>query len=197
MKSIDELFPVLPEYEHVFNEHEMTCVLGIPDNLRIVVVKPSWQKGFWHFSIMHLKYGFEDYTKRGAIPGAVCYFLKENEVPGDENLWKKSEAVAEPPPSVAIPTSPKVRPAPQRSNVVYFIRAGDFIKIGFTSKNVAARVRDFKTGCTLPTEILGTMPGGISDERQLHSRFAHLRSSGEWFHAKDELISFIKEKVEA
>jgi len=84
----------------------------------------------------------------------------------------------------------------ERTNVVYFVRAGGFVKIGFTSKAVHLRINEFKTGCPYETELIGTIDGDLKTERSLHRRFAHLRSSGEWFIATDELISYISKVVQ-
>lgn len=71
--------------------------------------------------------------------------------------------------------------------VVYFIRFGDRVKIGFTT-NLAGRLAD------LPhDEVLGTVPGAMADERRCHAAFAHLRVTGEWFRAEPELLSFIED----
>ena len=88
--------------------------------------------------------------------------------------------------------------------VVYFIQTNikDFqtgaevigpIKIG-TSRNLISRMREIKTSCPGELKILLLLPGGYSLEKELHERFMHLRTHGEWHNPSSELINFIIEK---
>ena len=73
----------------------------------------------------------------------------------------------------------------QRGGLVYFIRFGDRIKIGFTT-DLKRRLQ------VLPHDmLLATTPGTMRDEGRLHQRFAHLRITGEWFHAAPDLLAYI------
>lgn len=73
--------------------------------------------------------------------------------------------------------------------VVYFVRLGSLIKIGFT-RHLAGRLRD------LPhEEVLGILQGTMAREKALHRRFAHLRHHGEWFTDCPELRQFIAEEA--
>jgi hypothetical protein len=75
--------------------------------------------------------------------------------------------------------------------LVYFIRLGNRIKIGFTT-NLALRMEQ------LPhEEILGVMPGFMRDEKRCHKAFAHLRRAGEWFEDAPELRAFIADVATA
>lgn len=94
---------------------------------------------------------------------------------------------------------PELEPAQYRRSrfemdtpgVVYFIRLGSLVKIGFTTA-LAQRLRD------LPfEEVLGVKPGTMRDEKDLHSRFGHLRQTGEWFRAEPDLLDFIASVSEA
>ena len=69
--------------------------------------------------------------------------------------------------------------------VVYFMRFGDRVKIGFTT-NLRDRLRAVPND-----ELLGSMPGSRHTERKTHSHFAHLRIKGEWFSMGDDLLEFI------
>lgn len=73
---------------------------------------------------------------------------------------------------------------------VYFMRAGDFVKIGKSTGNPASRLSSLKTGCPFPIEVIATIPGGLSEERGLHKKFSHIRAHGEWFHATEELLTY-------
>lgn len=78
---------------------------------------------------------------------------------------------------------------------VYFLEMGDFIKIG-RAVGVYARVRSLDKSLPLPTTLLHFMPGTCDLETDLHRKFKHLRSKGEWFRKAPELTDFIKELVE-
>lgn len=80
-------------------------------------------------------------------------------------------------------TSARPQSATTRGSV-YFFRQGERIKIGF-STNVKQRIKDFGAG-----QLLGTMPGTMHTERQMHERFAHLRDAGEWFRPGPDLEQF-------
>lgn len=77
---------------------------------------------------------------------------------------------------------------------VYFARAGDRIKVGW-SKNVATRIAQLQTGNPDPIQLLATTPGGRSLEREVHSRFADARVTGEWFSATPELLAYIADVI--
>jgi hypothetical protein len=80
------------------------------------------------------------------------------------------------------------RPPVPNGPKVYFIRCGDFIKIGF-SEQTERRFKSLQTAAAAPLELLGTIHG--ERELELHRQFAHLRSHGEWFRAAPELLAFI------
>ncbi len=75
--------------------------------------------------------------------------------------------------------------------IVYFLQAGDFIKIGKTTGSAENRLLQLKTGCPFPVEIVAVIAGGYDKERSLHHRFRNIRAHGEWFHATKEILSFI------
>ena len=84
-------------------------------------------------------------------------------------------------------------PVPQQEDgsVVYFVRAGDFIKIGF-SKKWRGRLSHLQTGSPLPLELLHAEPGDVAKEQALHRHFKHLHSQGEWFRAAADLLNYIE-----
>lgn len=63
---------------------------------------------------------------------------------------------------------------------IYFLRCGDFIKIGF-SKQPDLRVASIATANPLPVVLAAVYPGSKADEFNLHVMFARHRSRGEWF----------------
>jgi gamma-glutamyl:cysteine ligase YbdK (ATP-grasp superfamily) len=77
--------------------------------------------------------------------------------------------------------------------LVYFIRASSgHIKIGIAS-NPKERLALLQIANPLPLELMGTVPGGVKLERELHSEFAAHRVSGEWFNPAPELLARISE----
>lgn len=78
----------------------------------------------------------------------------------------------------------------RRHGFVYFVRAGDFIKIGF-AVDVQRRIASLQTGSPMPLTLLATTPGTLDSERAYHKRFDELWERGEWFRAVDPLVSFV------
>ena len=83
---------------------------------------------------------------------------------------------------------------------VYFLRCGDYIKIGYSAAP-HMRLRQIKSddGTKRPSDIdcastvlVQTEPGGFNRERELHAKFAHLRHTGEWFTEAPELTDYIR-----
>jgi hypothetical protein len=77
------------------------------------------------------------------------------------------------------------------SGLVYFLRFGDLIKIGFTT-NLRQRLSSIPHD-----EVLATVPGTMRDEKHFHQRFAHLRHAREWFRPGDDLLAYIESIREA
>lgn len=76
--------------------------------------------------------------------------------------------------------------APASGEVVYYLRFGDRIKIGYSS-NLATRLT------VIPhDEVLATEPGTRETEQQRHRQFSDLRLTGEWFSMGAELIGHIE-----
>lgn len=76
--------------------------------------------------------------------------------------------------------------------VVYFVRAGELIKIGYTS-NLEKRIASLSNMSPIPIELIGSLLGDKHVEKEVHNRFAHLRHHGEWFRADKKLLQYIKE----
>lgn len=73
---------------------------------------------------------------------------------------------------------------------VYFLRAGDLIKIGH-SREPKARMLTLRGASPVGLDLLHIEPGPVSKERALHRRFNRLRSHGEWFRADYDLLAHI------
>lgn len=69
--------------------------------------------------------------------------------------------------------------------VVYYVRRGDFVKIG-TTRDLRRRL-----GALRPDEILAVEPGSFTLERERHRQFAHCRATGEYFKAAPELATHL------
>jgi len=77
---------------------------------------------------------------------------------------------------------------------VYFVEAvgAGLIKIG-KSTNVLKRFRSLTTGCPHELKLLGCCD--YHTESDLHARFKHLRTRGEWFKATQLLREFITNEI--
>jgi hypothetical protein len=78
---------------------------------------------------------------------------------------------------------------------VYFIGIGDpyltHVKVGYTSKNPAARMASLQTGCPFKMRLLGFVFGNEAMEAELHDVLSHQNSSGEWFIYSDYVARVI------
>src|SRR5690242_15358709 len=117
------------------------------------------------------------YTEIGPIAAPLCqrHLIKAYRIYRTSHLWAADDmaesAMERLVHAVNVPSDPR-----PEQGLVYFIRHGDRIKIGWTS-NLKQRMAN------LPhDEILGTVPGTMADEKRCHHAFAHLRANGrEWF----------------
>lgn len=75
---------------------------------------------------------------------------------------------------------------------VYFVRAGEAIKIGY-SVHPVKRMSELQTANPEPMELLGALRGTLQDEKAIHADFSHLEIREEWFRAEEELLDFIQE----
>lgn len=74
---------------------------------------------------------------------------------------------------------------------VYFVRCGDFIKVGVT-KNAAARISSFRTGSPHEIELIGTIWGDNSTEKAIHGVLEDQWYRGEWFHYSAYLLRSLR-----
>lgn len=71
----------------------------------------------------------------------------------------------------------------ETESVVYYMRVGDRVKIGF-STNLTGRI-----AALAPEEVLAVEPGGRLLEGVRHRQFADLRVTREWFRMEEPLVS--------
>lgn len=76
--------------------------------------------------------------------------------------------------------------AHQHPAIVYYMRLGNLVKIGFT-ENLTQRLSVIN-----PEEVLTTEPGGRKREGERHKQFADLRVHGEWFRLEGALVEHIE-----
>lgn len=74
---------------------------------------------------------------------------------------------------------------------VYFVKAGEYIKIGYTS-NIQKRLDSLQTGSPVKIECLCLINGDRRTESNLHKKFAKYRVLREWFEMADELLKYIQ-----
>ena len=125
----------------------------------------------------------------------VVAFVKWRESIGDK---KSSRALREANPHL-FPPQPNLKKQEKKSTAkprkkkryVYFFQGADTgrIKIGI-SDNPQSRLKSLQSSEKLT--ILKQIEGGEQVERQLHSKFKHLRLHGEWFEGSDELLEYIE-----
>lgn len=65
--------------------------------------------------------------------------------------------------------------------MIYFIKAGQYTKIGYTNGELSTRIASIQTGCPFKLELLFTIDGDVDKERMLHRQFSLYRGVGEWF----------------
>jgi len=82
--------------------------------------------------------------------------------------------------------------------MVYFVKAGDYIKIGYSKNEKAFKTRlsSYKTSCPFEVEVLGTLDGGVEEERNIMNYFIKFHTRGEWFNYDESIENFAKNPYE-
>lgn len=67
---------------------------------------------------------------------------------------------------------------------MYFIAdaEGEYIKIGYTTKDIHTRLAQIQTGNPKKLQLVGWMQGNRGTERLMQERFKMYHAHGEWFH---------------
>jgi hypothetical protein len=73
---------------------------------------------------------------------------------------------------------------------VYFIKAGDSIKIG-VSVDIPRRMSELRVGCAHKLELIATIDGSYAEESRLHAALDQHRLRGEWFSDCEEVRDVI------
>ena len=79
---------------------------------------------------------------------------------------------------------------------VYFIKCGEFVKIGVSSDPLK-QLRNLRIGNPFELELLNHIPGNEALESALHEKFADLHHRYEWFHFRGELREWIEAETRA
>lgn len=70
--------------------------------------------------------------------------------------------------------------------LIYFIRCGKYIKIGYSS-NPEQRLKELQVGNPHKLKLVNTMPGDSKTELSLHKLYDSKRVHGEWFRYEGDL----------
>lgn len=76
--------------------------------------------------------------------------------------------------------------------MVYFVKAGDFIKVGYSKNEKAFKTRlsSYKTSCPFEVEVIATMDGWVDLERDILNYFIKFHAKGEWFHYDESIVDY-------
>jgi hypothetical protein len=77
------------------------------------------------------------------------------------------------------------------TSIVYAVRVGEFVKIGYTNGRLSSRLSHFRVNCPYPCELLAIMPGGRKEERMLHRHLESSRAHGEWFRDNQQVRAWV------
>lgn len=91
--------------------------------------------------------------------------------------------------------APKAEKPYERRGYVYFFRAGNAVKIGF-SINPRARAKTLQTASAERAFMAKLVEGPPRREREFHKRFAEYRIGGEWFDLRGRLAEYLEQHVE-
>ena len=128
--------------------------------------------------------------------GVVRFYEVEGRPYLEIPSWSKYQRLRAAQSKFPAPSAPAIE---ESEPCVYFVRLGEGgpVKIGFTLI-LKQRLSQLQTSAAEPLQVLGTIPGATRAlEKRLHRQFSHLRTSGEWFAAEEELLDWIREHTQA
>lgn len=73
---------------------------------------------------------------------------------------------------------------------VYFIRAGDYLKIGKTD-DIKKRVAQLQTGCPHDLQVVLLVPGDEREEGLSHEELKSEHVRGEWFKISEKTVAYM------
>lgn len=76
--------------------------------------------------------------------------------------------------------------------MIYFIKAGEHIKIGYSRDNISfkSRLKSFNTSTPYELEIINIIDGDTKYESNIFNYFIKYHCKGEWFYYNQEIIDF-------
>ena len=80
----------------------------------------------------------------------------------------------------------------QTEGYVYFVRCGEYIKIGYTS-DPNTRMSKFRTNNPYVCELVAIMKGGRIREAEIQRQFSEHLHRGEWYRLHESIAVFIKD----
>jgi translation elongation factor EF-4 len=85
------------------------------------------------------------------------------------------------------------------SGFVYIIACAEpkSIKVGYTTRSPAARLKQLQTGCPSQLVLVGWYPAEKSEETELHRQLQKYRLSGEWFSLCEEISAALQYPMRA
>jgi hypothetical protein len=121
----------------------------------------------------------------GISTADVMRAVRQNEIP---TIAGEAETLI---PADAIQNLPPCAPTIVVESCVYFIRCGEFVKIG-KADDLIKRFKGLRTSMPHDLELLMSLPGSVPEERGFHDRFAAHRHRGEWFRLEGSLAEFLR-----
>ena len=78
--------------------------------------------------------------------------------------------------------------------MIYFIKAGEFIKVGYTKdqNTFKTRLQTYTTANPYNIEIINLIEGGIDLEKDILNYFLEHHCKGEWFYYNENIINYAK-----
>lgn len=78
-------------------------------------------------------------------------------------------------------------------DAIYFIASGEFVKIG-TSRNLRRRLYTIRVATPERARLIGVMPGGPREEKDVHWRLRAHRHRAEWYRMHEDITQLIHRK---
>lgn len=159
---------------------------------RVMISESEANPGFYHFEVVDLRRWVSERSNRPVrsdyVGAAIEMTLVEMglSLPPDAE-WSEDGAAIQDVRPMVLKTFPEV---------VYFVTAGPFVKIGTTNGDPAARIASLQTGCPYEMRMVAFVHGGRAEESVYHERFGAYHERGEWFRLEGRLAGFLAQ-VEA
>jgi hypothetical protein len=78
---------------------------------------------------------------------------------------------------------------------IYFVRCGNFVKIGYTTTPVKQRILGLMTGNPFNLTVIGMCPGTFATERWLHKNMREFHHRMEWFRMEERFLRRIRRVI--